>query len=92
MVKKKNKLAAIDLFCGIGGLTHGLQKSGIKVIAGIDSDASCKYAYEANNDSQFIEKDVSKITGEYLNKLYPKDAIRILVGCAPCQTFSQHTV
>jgi len=87
-----NKLVAIDLFCGIGGLTHGLQKSGIKVIAGIDSDASCKYAYEANNNSQFIEKDVSEVTGEYLNKLYPEDSIKILVGCAPCQTFSQHTV
>ena len=47
MVKKEP--VAIDLFCGIGGLTHGLQQSGIKVVAGIDSDTSCKYAYEKNS-------------------------------------------
>ena len=40
------KITAIDLFCGIGGLTYGLVKSGIKVVAGIDLDESCKFAYE----------------------------------------------
>ena len=29
-------IGVIDLFCGIGGLTCGLQKAGIDVIAGID--------------------------------------------------------
>ena len=92
-IKVKNKkIVAIDLFCGVGGLTHGLQKSGIEVVAGIDSDSSCKYAYEKNNNSKFIGKDVSKITGKELNKLYPAGAIKLLVGCAPCQTFSQHTL
>ena len=42
----KKKIVAVDLFCGAGGLTYGLQKAGIKVKAGIDSDPSCKYAYE----------------------------------------------
>src|SRR3989344_3411933 len=88
----RNKCVAIDLFCGIGGLTHGLQKSGIKVIAGVDSDASCKYAFETNNKSQFIDEDISNIQGEQITELYPKNTIKILVGCAPCQTFSQHTV
>jgi DNA (cytosine-5)-methyltransferase 1 len=87
----KKKLVAIDLFCGIGGLTYGLQKAGIKVVAGIDSDSSCRYAFEKNNNSRFIEKDICKITGKEINFLYPKKSIRILVGCAPCQTFSQHT-
>lgn len=87
----KKELVAIDLFCGIGGLTYGLQCSGIKVVAGIDSDSSCKYAYETNNDSKFIGKDISQVTGKELNELFPINSIRILVGCAPCQTFSQHT-
>lgn len=88
---ENNELVAVDLFCGIGGLTHGLQQSGIKVVAGIDSDASCKYAYEANNKSRFITKDIAEVTGEELDRLYPENSIKILVGCAPCQTFSQHT-
>ena len=43
-------LSAIDLFCGAGGLTHGLIKSGIPVIAGFDVDETCRYAFEKNND------------------------------------------
>ena len=31
-----NKLACIDLFCGAGGLTHGLISEGVPVVAGID--------------------------------------------------------
>ena len=29
-------VVAIDLFCGVGGLTHGLQLAGVPVVAGID--------------------------------------------------------
>lgn len=28
--------AAIDLFCGVGGLTKGLEQAGINVVAGLD--------------------------------------------------------
>lgn len=91
-LENQKELVAIDLFCGIGGLTHGLQQAGIKVVAGIDSDNSCKFAYENNNEGKFLNEDITKLTGEDLNKLYPKNAIKVLVGCAPCQTFSQHTL
>lgn len=40
------KINAIDLFCGIGGLTYGVQKAGINVVAGFDFEASCQFAYE----------------------------------------------
>ena len=33
-------IKAVDLFCGVGGLTCGLQKAGIPVVAGIDIDAN----------------------------------------------------
>ena len=82
---------AIDIFCGIGGLTHGMQKAGIDVIAGVDSDASCKYAYEANNDAEFIGCDIRKCSSDGLNSRYATQATKVLVGCAPCQTFSKHT-
>lgn len=84
-------VAAVDLFCGIGGLTHGLIKAGIPVVAGIDIDKTCKYAYEANNDSEFIQADITNLTGKEVSSLYPKDCIKVLVGCAPCQPFSTHT-
>ncbi len=84
--------AAIDLFCGIGGLTKGLEQSGIKVVVGIDFDENCKYAYEENNNSRFICRDITKLTPEEVYTFYPEDIdIHILAGCAPCQPFSKYT-
>lgn len=80
--------ATVDLFCGVGGLTHGLIRKKIEVSAGVDFDASCKYAYEVNNKAKFLYKDITNLTAEELIALYPKGKRKILVGCAPCQPFS----
>lgn len=85
-------VVAIDLFCGIGGLTYGLQQAGIKVLAGVDIDSSCKYAYEKNNNAIFINKSVEDLRSEELIKLYKNYKIKILVGCAPCQPFSNYSL
>ncbi len=90
---KNNKLfvVAVDLFCGVGGLTYGLNKSGIKVVAGVDVDEKCKFAYEENNDALFIHKSIQEITSKEILELYPSRCLKVLVGCAPCQPFSKHT-
>jgi len=87
-------ITAIDLFCGIGGLSYGLKKAGITVVAGIDLDKSCKFSYEANIGCKFIAKDVSEVEGEVLLQEYwnNDNQTKILVGCAPCQPFSTHTL
>lgn len=84
-------IAAIDLFCGAGGMTHGLIKAGVPVSAGIDIDPTCRYAYETNNKVSFFEKDIRLSSAKELKALYPKKTVKILVGCAPCQPFSTHT-
>ena len=85
-------IVAIDLFCGVGGLTRGLLNAGIEVVAGYDIDESCKYAYEHNNKpAKFITKSVADITKADLEQHYPQDAYRVLAGCAPCQPFSKYT-
>jgi len=63
----------------------------IPVVAGIDIDETCKYAFEANNDSDFIHANITDLTSKEVSDLYPEDCIKILVGCAPCQPFSPHT-
>lgn len=88
---KNVKIEAVDLFCGIGGLTYGLRQAGLDVIAGLDNDNSCRYAYETNNNAQFIDADVSEYDFSEMNKLFSKDSVKVLVGCAPCQTFSSNT-
>jgi DNA (cytosine-5)-methyltransferase 1 len=86
----KKNIAAIDLFCGAGGLTHGFILEGLKVQAGIDLDSACKFPYEINNQATFIEQDVSEISGQELNQIFGKSKIRVLAGCAPCQPFSTY--
>lgn len=83
-------IKAVDLFCGIGGLTYGLQKAGIPVIAGIDIDDSCEYAYTHNNNCRFIKKSIDDVTGKEVRALLRSAEVKILVGCAPCQPFSSH--
>ena len=81
----------IDLFCGAGALTHGFVLEGFKVVAGLDADKSCKYAYETNNPgATFIEKKIEDVKADELVQLYPKGHVKILVGCAPCQPFSAY--
>lgn len=83
--------AAIDLFCGIGGLTKGLELAGINVIAGFDFEESCRYAYEQNNNARFIHSDITKLEPQEVADLYPENSVRILAGCAPCQPFSKYS-
>lgn len=83
---------AVDLFCGAGGLTRGLLNAGISVAAGYDIDAACKYPFEHNNKpAVFKQTSVTEISGKDLGLHYPTGHVRILVGCAPCQTFSKYT-
>ncbi len=84
-------MKVIDLFCGIGGLTHGFVKENIDVIAGIDIDNTCKYMYEKNNNSKFICKDIDLINKEEIEELFGETKVKILVGCAPCQPFSTYS-
>ena len=85
---KVEDFAVVDLFCGIGGLTHGFIKERFVVSAGVDFDNTCCYAYKTNNKTKFLHKDITKLTAEELKDLFPKGKRKILVGCAPCQPFS----
>lgn len=78
----------VDLFCGVGGLTRGLLDSGLNVVAGFDNDPTCEYAYTHNNNIDFHLQNIRNVTGDDINNCYEENAIKILVGCAPCQPFS----
>jgi DNA (cytosine-5)-methyltransferase 1 len=84
------RISAVDLFCGAGGLSQGLQEAGILVVGGVDIDASCAYPFETNIDAPFIERDVRDVTAADLEPLWRPDSIRMLAGCAPCQPFSPY--
>mgnify|MGYP003467619464 FL=1 len=87
---KLPKIEVVDLFCGIGGLSFGMKSKGFSILAGFDLDATCKYAYETNNEAKFNYKDIKEVHGIDINKYYSKKSIKVLAGCAPCQPFSSY--
>ena len=81
---------AFDLFCGIGGLSYGLQMAGIPVVAGLDIDSTVvtpmRRIVRRNLFTRILENSITQIFP--LISMAAK--YRILVGCAPCQPFSAH--
>ena len=85
------RIEVVDLFCGCGGLSYGFKKEGFKVLAGFDSDASCRYPYEKNVGAPFFAEDVAALSSRRVAALFSGATPRVLIGCAPCQPFSIYT-
>ncbi|MEX6634033.1 DNA cytosine methyltransferase [Hyphococcus lacteus] len=85
------EIRAVDLFCGAGGLTLGLENAGINVAMGIDIDPACEYPFEANNKAKFLKKSVEDVSESELADAYGDAKITLLAGCAPCQPFSTYS-
>lgn len=80
------------MFCGVGGLTHGLIRGGLSVEAGVDVDASCRYPFVANNiGTKFIEKSIEDLSASEVRDLFENRDYTLLAGCAPCQPFSNYS-
>lgn len=84
------RVYAIDLFCGAGGLTKGLENAGVQVRLGIDVDPACEFPLTANTKAKFLLKPIEEVSPEEIREAFPKRGLRLLAGCAPCQTFSTY--
>jgi len=87
----KAQITAVDLFCGVGGLSHGLWKGGVNVVAGLDIDPCCRYPYEANNQALFLERNIREVAAQEVERCFAGAPLRLLAGCAPCQPFSTYS-
>lgn len=85
------EIRAVDLFCGVGGLTHGLLEGGVNVTAGFDLDPACRYPFEANNAAVFHKRDVNDLTAADIQPHLKGGDLTLLAGCAPCQPFSTYS-
>jgi len=89
----EGKLQAVDFFCGAGGMSYGLSRAGIKVLAGVDNANDCRKTYESNiPEAKFIKHDIStlsipKFAGRL--KVRVNDASLVFAGCSPCQFWSK---
>ncbi len=75
------------MFCGVGGLTYGLRQAGITG-RGRRPRSRVRVPVHEEQRRPVPPSDVRKLTGTDLAKFYPKGAIRLLAGCAPCRPFS----
>lgn len=87
----RSLVTAIDVFCGAAGLSAGLRASGIKIAAGIDLDPDCRFPFEQNIGSPFIQADIASVSAADVDTLFGDASVRLLAGCAPCQPFSGYT-
>jgi len=86
---KNNTLNFIDLFCGCGGFSTGLEAAGHKCLLGIDFDKHAIESFKYNHkNSQAICGDISKITKQKLLSTLGGKCVDMVVGGPPCQGFS----
>lgn len=81
---------ALDLFCGAGGLSLGLEVAGFEVVAAVDNWQLAVDTYTKNFSHAAICRDISTLSGRELCDLAavrPGD-IDLLAGGPPCQGFS----
>lgn len=83
-------LTFIDLFCGCGGFTLGLERSGFRCLAAIDFNEEAIKAFKANlpNDILALRKDLTTFTPAKLAAKLGVNHVDVIVGGPPCQGFS----
>ena len=80
----------LDLFCGIGGLTLGMERAGITSVGGIDNWDLALETFRHNIDVPALLADVNEVTIPDIENSFGIDAsdIDVIVGGPPCQGFS----
>jgi DNA (cytosine-5)-methyltransferase 1 len=84
----------IDLFCGAGGLSEGLEQAGHKIILASDSNPHMCETYRSNNPkTKVIQTDINKsedanILLENIESELQGRTLKLLAGGPPCQGFS----
>lgn len=89
----KSEMTFVDLFCGAGGLSKGLELSGLEGICGLDWFKEAGMTYNRNFNHPFVNGDIkSDTTKELFYKTVEKQLagrkLSIVAGGFPCQGFS----
>lgn len=89
-ILKMKKPTYIDLFCGCGGFSLGLERAGLKGLAAIDFNKEAVEVFQKNLPQipHILEADLTKLTPEQLAKKISADTLDVIVGGPPCQGFS----
>jgi DNA (cytosine-5)-methyltransferase 1 len=90
-VGKMNRPLAVEIFCGVGGMTLGFEQAGFDVVAAVDNDPINVEFHRRNFPGcHTIEADVRTLTLKQLMAIAGLGQIGVdaLFGGPPCQGFS----
>lgn len=79
----------IDLFCGAGGFSKGLELAGFECIGGIELKEVIAKTHQLNHKhSKTIFGDIREISPEEFAKVIGTNHVDVIIGGPPCPTFS----
>ena len=84
---------AIDLFCGCGGISAGLEMANYRILSGLDVERKYISSFIRNfPDSTVLTDDITNMPPEeFCEKInFDHKNLGILVGGPPCQGFSKN--
>ena len=91
--RNKNNLKVVDLFCGAGGLSKGLELAGMQGVCGLDWFDEAGKTYTRNFGHPFINGDIKQ--PEVKQRFYDTVSrqlrgrkLSLVAGGFPCQGFS----
>lgn len=87
--KEKAPYKFIDLFCGAGGFSCGMQQAGLECIGGIELNEVIAKTHQLNHkSSQTIAADIREVSPEQFAKTIGTRNVDVIIGGPPCPTFS----
>src|SRR5205814_474773 len=86
----KTQPTFIDLFCGCGGFSLGMERAGFRNLAAMDFNKEAIAVFKKNfpNVPSVLEQDITKFPPAELAKLIGEDQLDVIVGGPPCQGYS----
>lgn len=95
---QESSLTCLDLFCGCGGFSLGMQRAGFRVLAAIDFNEEAVATLKANLGApnpaglppvkHALRKDLTTFTPDKLATKLGVNTVDVIVGGPPCQGFS----